>query len=118
MNSLITNLKQGDLVVTDVLFSEQIGIKRRLALVISNSKYNKTSEDIVIVKVTSSNSNTLFDIKLDNNETINKTLKKPSTIMVDFPMTIYKNNIYSIPDSITQSKLEEVKLKIKDFYNL
>jgi hypothetical protein len=38
--------------------------------------------------------------------------------MVDFPMTIYKNNIYSIPDSITQSKLEEVKLKIKDFYNL
>ncbi len=116
MNSLI--IEQGALVVADVLFAEQTGAKRRLALVISNTKFNKMAEDLVILKVTSNPGNTHYDVPLTNEHTINKELKKESAIMVDFPMTISTQNIYAIADQVTQNKLNEVKEKMKELYEM
>lgn len=114
MSSLI--IEQGHLVVADILFAEQIGAKRRLALVISNGEYNKKSEDIIVLKVTSHSSNTRYDLKLTNDDTINKSLKKDSTLMVDFPTVIMKERIIAMPDKINVRKLSEVKEKIKELY--
>lgn len=118
MSLLNTNFKQGDLVIADVLFSEQVGAKRRLALVISNNNYNAKSEDLVILKVTSAYKKTNFDVVLENANTKNNSLKKSSFIMVDFPMTIHKGNIYSAPDAIKKEKLNEVKTKILELYDI
>lgn len=114
----LSNIEQGVLVVADVLFAEQIGVKRRLALVISNTSFNKKSEDVIILKVTSNFGNTNYDISLTNDQTLNKQLKKESAIMVDFPMTISKQNIYFIPDKINLNKLIEVKKKLIELYEL
>ena len=114
----LSNIEQGELVVADILFAEQVGAKRRLALVISNSDFNKISEDIVVLKVTSSISKTPFDVQLTNAHTANNALKEESAIMVDFPVTIVKGKILARPDKIKQGKLAEVKAKIKDLYGL
>ncbi|MDO8647583.1 MAG: type II toxin-antitoxin system PemK/MazF family toxin [Candidatus Diapherotrites archaeon] len=114
----LSNIEQGELVVADILFAEQVGAKRRLALVISNSDFNKISEDIVVLKVTSSNSKTPFDVQLTNAHTINNALKAESAIMVDFPVVIVKGKILARPDKIKQGKLAEVKSRIKDLYGL
>ena len=116
MNS--SGIRQGELVVADILFAEQVGAKRRLALVISNNKFNEKSQDIVVLKVTSHGSDTAFDVKLTNAHTENKTLKKESTIMVDFPVVIMKERILARPDKISTEKLGEVKGKIRELYNL
>ena len=116
MNS--SSIKQGELVVADILFAEQVGAKRRLALVISNTEFNKQSLDIIVLKVTSRGSETKFDVKLTNNSTVKKTLKKESIIMVDFPVAIIKEKIFARPDQITENKLKEVKQRIKELYEL
>ena len=66
MNSL--NFEQGDIVIAELLYSEQIGLKLRPALVISNTKYNKTSDDIILLKITSSEKNTKYDLPLKAEE--------------------------------------------------
>lgn len=118
MPMTLSDIEQGQLVVADILFAEQVGAKRRLALVISNNEYNKKTEDIIVLKVTSQGSNTKYDIKLTNDNTMNKALKKESTIMVDFPVVIMKERIIANPDKINQQKLKEVKEKINELYNL
>ena len=116
MNS--STIEQGELVVADILFAEQVGVKRRLALVISNTAFNKKSSDIVVLKVTSHGGDTFFDVPLSNADTLQKSLKRDSTVMVDFPVVIVKDNILARPDKITQKKFGEVKQKIRKLFDL
>jgi len=114
----LSNIEQGELVVADILFAEQVGAKKRLALVVSNTNFNAQSEDIVVLKVTSHGSNTKFDVKIDNKDTVNGALEKPSTVMIDFPVVIVKKRIYARPDKIKPEKLLEIKQKLKELFEL
>ena len=113
-----SSTEQGNVILADLLFSNQIGIKKRPALVISNSLHNKTSEDIVVLKITSTNKKTLFDVLVANKDLEFGELDKNSHIMVDFPVTIEKKQILRHLAKITDSKLLEVKTKLKVFYGL
>jgi len=116
MNSL--NFEQGELVVAFLLFSEQIGAKKRPALVISNTSYNKKSEDIILLKITSQAKKTDYDIPLNQEDLAEGKLKVESQVMVDNPVTTYKGLIESKIGRISNQKLLEVKKKIKELYNL
>jgi len=116
MNSL--SFEQGEIVVAQILFSEQIGIKTRPALVISNNKFNKKSEDLILLKITSNSKKTEYDIKLTNNDIEEGELKTESQIMIDNPVTTYKGMIKNKIGKISNQKLKEVKQKIKKLYNL
>ncbi|HIH21161.1 MAG TPA: type II toxin-antitoxin system PemK/MazF family toxin [Candidatus Diapherotrites archaeon] len=116
MNSL--SFKQGDIVVATLLFSEQIGAKKRPALVISNSSYNAVSEDLILLKITSNLKKTGYDVILAGKDVLDGKLKAESLIMVDNPVTTYKQLIERKVGRITEQKLNEVKQKIKQFYAL
>ena len=116
MNSL--NFEQGDLVVADLMFSEQIGVKRRPALVVSNSKFNRESDDLILLKITSRGSKTRYDVLLTSKDLEKGQLKSKSQIMVDNPVTVYKKLIESKIGKISSQKLKEVKQKIKELYEL
>lgn len=115
-NSL--NFEQGDIVVALLLFSEQIGVKRRPALVISNSKFNKKSDDLILLKITSKGHKTDYDVPLNPKDIEEGKLKTESQIMVDNPVTTYKQLIDSKIGKISNQKLNEVKQKIKELYEL
>jgi len=114
----LASYEQGDIVVADLLYAEQIGVKRRLAIVISNSEYNKESEDLILLKITSKDKGTSFDIELTNKDLEEGELFMDSYIMVDNPMTTYVKNISQKAGKISLSKLKEVKQKIKELYKL
>lgn len=116
MSSL--SFKQGDIVVANVLFSEQTGAKKRLALVISNSDYNQHSDDIIVLKITSKGNNSKFDVSLIQKDLALGTIKLDSQIMVDNPVTTYIKQIDSNVGKISAQKLQEVKQKIKELYQL
>lgn len=116
MSSL--SFEQGDLVVADLMFSEQIGSKRRPALVVSNSKFNKESDDLILLKITSKGSKTRYDVPLASKDLEKGKLKTESQIMVDSPVTTYKKLIESKIGKISNHKLKEVKQKIKELYEL
>lgn len=113
-----SNIEQGIVVLTDLMYSNQIGIKKRPALVISNSLHNKTSEDVVVLKITSTNKKTLFDVSVTNSDLEFGKLDKDSHVMVDYPVTIEKKQILMRLAKVTGHKLLEVKAKIKAFYGL
>ena len=116
MQMISSNIEQGELVVADILFAEQGSKKRRLALVISNTEYNKQSRDIVVLKVTSSGEPSAYSISLAKESTVNNALKKDSRIVVDFPVTIVKQNVLSRPDRVSQELLSNIKSRIAQFY--
>ena len=113
-------IEQGELVVADILFAEQDSKKRRLALVISGNKYNKTSKDIVVLKVTSKINNSQYSVNLTNDSTIKKALKKESIIRADFPVTIAKQNIClplkTLRKAIKRKLLEPKAPHLRRFY--
>lgn len=116
MNS--SSFEQGEIVVAQILYSEQIGIKTRPALVISNGDFNKKSDDLILLKITSKSKRTEYDIKLTNKDIGEGELKTESQIMIDNPVTTYKGMIQNKIGKISKQKLKEVKQKIKELYAL
>jgi mRNA interferase MazF len=113
-----SSFEQGDIVVANIVYSEQIGVKTRPALVISNTGYNKKSDDLILLKITSAGTKTQYDILLNNKNIEEGELKTESHIMVDNPVTTYKKLIQQKIGKITKQKLLEVKQKTKELYNL
>jgi len=118
MPMTLSNIEQGELVVADILFAEQDAKKRRLALVISGTEYNKTSRDVVVLKVTSSGSLSDYSVALTNESTEKKVLKKESRVVADFPVTITKQKILSRPDRVSAEFLSQVKQKMASLYGM
>jgi mRNA interferase MazF len=116
MNSL--NFKQGDIVIAELLYSEQIGLKIRPAIVISSTSYNKNSDDIILLKITSSDKKTKYDISLKKEDMSMGKLKRKSSIMIDNPVTTYKGIIKSKVGKINEKKLKEVKEKMCELYEI
>jgi len=57
----MTAYERGDIVLVPFPFSDQTTTKKRLAVVISSSRYNAVSQDIIITAVTSQTEKS-FDI--------------------------------------------------------
>jgi mRNA interferase MazF len=118
MQKNFLNFEQGDIVIALMPFAEQVGSKRRPALVISNSAYNKKSEDLILLKITSQSKKADFDVALLPSDLEEGKLKFESQIMVDNPVTTYKELVESKIGKISKPKLKEVKQKIKELYEL
>src|SRR3989344_3831099 len=117
MNS--SSIEQGTIVIADILFSNQVGIKPRPALIISNSRYNKKYRDIVAVKVTSSKENPFpYNVDISQKNLVFGELAKESTIMTDFPITLDKSQIRQVIAKLSEEKLKEGKKKIRELYAL
>jgi mRNA interferase MazF len=112
------NFEQGDIVVASLLFSGQTEAKRRPALVISNSDYNKASDDLILLKITSKGKKTSFDVLLSPADVLEGKLKQESMVMADNPVTTYKQLIEAKIGKITKQKLAEVKEKTRQLYGL
>lgn len=117
MNSL--NFEQGTIITANILFSNQVGIKPRPALVISNSEYNSRYHDIIILKITSSREKPFpYNVDISNSDLIEGKLKNESTIMADFPITLEKEQVIQMIAKLSNQKLSEVKKKMKELYLL
>ena len=61
-------MEQRDLFLVPFPFSDQKGKKIRPVIIISNNEFNKSSEDILVVGVTSNISKDKYSFLLDNND--------------------------------------------------
>ena len=113
-----SSFEQGNIIVANILYSQQVGFKRRPVLVISNSNYNKHSEDLIVLSVSSTPAKAKYDVKLINKDLDEGELRVESKILVDFPTTIEKKLITQKIGKISNQKLKEVKQKIKELYEL
>ena len=118
MQKSYSSFEQGEIVAADIIYSQQVGFKRRPVLVISNSGYNKQSEDLIVLSISSTQPKAKYDIGLTNKGLVAGELRTESKILADFPTTIEKNLISQKIGKISKQKLQEVKQKIKELYEL
>ena len=118
MQKNYSSFEQGDIIIANILYSQQVGFKRRPVLVISNSKYNQQSEDLIVLSISSTEPKEKYDLKLANKDLVEGELMVDSKILTDFPTTIEKNLIAQRIGKISAQKLREVKQKIKELYEL
>jgi mRNA interferase MazF len=103
-------LKQRDIILIPIPFTDLASQKKRPAIVISSDAYNETHEDIVVVALTSNIEPRNFAVPLTGNDLENGDLKVTSMIRVD--------KIYTLNKSIVIKTFGRVKAdilaKIKD----
>ena len=116
MNS--SNFEQGEIITAPIQFSNLVEIKLRPALIISPKKYNNQSNDIIVLKITSKGKDYPFDVELCPKDIENGELYSESVIQTDFPVVLEKQQVVKRIGKITKKKLEEVKQKISELYEL
>ena len=91
---------QGDILLIPIPFSDLSSVKKRPVLVLSNNMYNKLTDDIIVVAITSNVGVKYSEVKLSKADIINGEIKVDSSIRVD--------KIYTISQSISIKKLATV----------
>jgi len=94
-------LKQREVVLIPIPFSDLKSKKRRPVIVISNNTYNQKTEDIVVVAVTSNIEKKDYTILITQNDMEEGNLPKDSMIRVD--------KIYSLSQLIVVKRLGKIK---------
>ena len=60
--------KQGDILLIPIPFSNLTASKKRPVLVLSNSKYNDKTEDIIVIAITSNLQSKDYSVRFTNND--------------------------------------------------
>ena len=118
MQKSYSGFEQGDIIVADILYSRQVGVKRRPVLVISNARHNKHSANVIVLSVSSTEIKTPYDVPLTNKDLVKGELRLESKILVDFPTTLEKTLLTQKIGKISEQKIREVKQKLKELYEL
>lgn len=97
-------LKQGDIVLIPIPFTDLTSQKKRPAVIISSTAYNEENDDIVVVALTSNVEDRDFSIILTTEDLEQGSLKVTSMIRAD--------KIYTLSKSIVLKTFGQVKPNI------
>ena len=103
-------LKQRDIILIPIPFTDLASQKKRPAIIISSDTYNATHDDIVVIALTSNVEQRDFTITLSNEDLEEGNLKVTSMIRVDKIYTLNKSIILKTFGRIQPA----VFIKIKD----
>lgn len=98
--------KQGDIVLIPVPFSDLTKRKQRPVLIISSDNYNKVTEDIVVVAITSQLKDLDYSVVIESKDLYEGKLKVTSAIRAD--------KVYTLSKGIVRKKFGQVNFEILD----
>ncbi|HZJ83271.1 MAG TPA: type II toxin-antitoxin system PemK/MazF family toxin [Clostridia bacterium] len=109
--------KQGDILLVPVPFTDLTSNKRRPVLVISNDDYNKQTQDIIVVAITSNITSKGYTIFLSNENLQEGTLKVNSCIRADKIYTLSQRIVIRKFGCVKDNVINFVKEKIEGLLN-
>ncbi len=110
-------LKQGSIVLVDFSYSNLKEAKFRPALVMSNSEYNESSIDVVVVRVTSRSRERKWESEILKDDLAEGTLDiEPSYVKVDSIYTVEKRIIRKVVARLKDEKIDEIKRQFLGLY--
>ncbi|MBM4141521.1 MAG: type II toxin-antitoxin system PemK/MazF family toxin [Nitrospira sp.] len=102
-------LKQRDIVLIPIPFTDLASQKKRPAIIISSDPYNETNEDIVVVALTSNIEPRDFTVTLTSNDLEDGILKVTSMIRVDKIYTLNKSIVIKTFGKVKPDILEKIR---------
>lgn len=110
-------IEQRDLLLVPFPFSDQSGRKVRPVIVISNNEFNKYSEDIIIVGVTSNISKDKYTINIINSNLDEGKLSTNCYIKVENILKIDKELVIKKIGRINIPTLKQIIFKLFEIIN-
>ena len=105
-------IEQRDLLLVPFPFSDQSGRKVRPVIAISNNEFNKYSDDVLVVGVTSNISKDKYTISLTNTNLVEGKLSTNCCIKVENLLKLDKELIIKKIGKINKETLKKVADKI------
>ena len=112
-----SEMEQGDIVLMDFSYSNLQRSKFRPALVISNSRYNSNSLDVIVLRITSKPKKE-WVIKMTNKDVASGSLVVESYVKVDSIFTIEKEMVAKVVGKLKKEKVKEVKMKLAELLDV
>jgi len=107
---------QGSVVLVDFTYSNQVQSKVRPALVVSNSRYNTISRDVIVMKITSRKPK-MMAVSLKNEDLQSGSLDHSSYVQTDGIYAIEKELICNTIGIILPEKMQEIRNKVSDLFS-
>ena len=117
MGEISAMTSQGDIVLLSFPFSDLKSTKVRPAIVLSNNKYNKASQNIIAVPITSNLKVGQFDILIKNKDLEKGKLIVDSKIKTDKIFSVEKRFIQKNLGSINKQTFAKLKTNVLDILN-
>lgn len=92
--------KQGDILLIPIPFTDLSSQKRRPVIVISNDQYNRKTNDIIVVAMTSNPQVTEYSLSITSSDLVEGALNRPGKIRVD--------KIYALSQTIVAKTFGQV----------
>ena len=105
-------LKQRDIVLIPIPFTDLTSHKKRPAVILSSDTYNESNEDIVVAAITSNIESRPFSIMLTGDDLESGTLKVTSIIRADKIYTLNKSIVIKTFGSVKYEILLKLKSEI------
>jgi len=105
--------EQRDIVLINFPFTDFSSYKIRPVLIISNNKYNLSSEDIIVCGISSKQKYSIWNIAITSKDLESGNLNEESIIKVDRIIKISKKIIIKKIGKLKENKFEEIKEKLK-----
>jgi len=99
-------LRQGDIVLVPVPFTDLSSRKRRPVIVVSSDAYNSDGPDMVVVAMTSNPVRSPWSFEISNDQVAEGRLNRPGTVRVD--------KIYALAQTLAVARFGRVAAPVSD----
>ena len=102
-------LEQGDILLIPVPFTDLSARKRRPVIVISNTRYNRKTDDIVVVAMTSNPAPVDYSFTITSSDLERGKLNRPGKVRVDKIYTLSQSSILKTFGRVNAKVLERIR---------
>ncbi len=109
----MTEPAQGSLILVDFSYSNQVQSKVRPALVVSNSRYNRISRDVIVMKITTRKPK-MMAVSLTSADLSTGSLDHPSFVQADGIYALEKDLICDTIGIVQPEKMQEIRSLVSE----
>lgn len=106
--------RQGDVILVPFPFSDQSGVKKRPAVVISAQWYNQERADCILLPITSSVRGSRDEVRVHGADVKRAGLLYDSVVRCGYPITIHQDLIVSKRGKLPRGTVEKIIERFQD----
>ena len=112
MMKIGTMPKQGDILLIPIPFTDLSSQKRRPVIVISNDQYNRKTNDIIVVAMTSNPQVTDYSLSITSSDLVEGALNRPGKIRVDKIYTLSQTIVAKTFGQVDDRTLSRIRRRL------